>query len=144
MPAQPASPEANTAPPTPASLRKSRRSMAIAALLEWLQGARPAPLAVYSRFSNSFVGQSFTIRAMLEAFLVSTGVVALAEMGDKTQLLALMLAARYRRPVPIVAGIALATLANHALAAAFGAWIAQAVGEQMLRWGLAASFFAMA
>jgi putative Ca2+/H+ antiporter (TMEM165/GDT1 family) len=84
------------------------------------------------------------MRAMLEAFLVSTGVVALAEMGDKTQLLALMLAARYRRPVPIVLGIAVATLANHALAAAFGSWLAMQIGEQMLRWGLAASFFAMA
>ena len=79
----------------------------------------------------------------VEAFLVSTGVVALAEMGDKTQLLALMLAARYRRPVPIVFGIAVATLANHALAAAFGAWIATLVGADALRWILALSFFAM-
>lgn len=79
----------------------------------------------------------------MEAFLVSTGVVALAEMGDKTQLLALMLAARYRSPVPIILGIAVATLANHALAAAFGGWIASLVDAQVLRWLLAASFIAM-
>jgi putative Ca2+/H+ antiporter (TMEM165/GDT1 family) len=62
----------------------------------------------------------------LEAFLVSTGIVALGEMGDKTQLLALMLAARFRKPWPIVAGILVATLANHALAGAVGAWVARA------------------
>ena len=84
------------------------------------------------------------MRAMLEAFLVSTGVVALAEMGDKTQLLALMLAARYRSRMPIVLGIACATIANHALAAAFGAWIATLVGADVLRWILALSFIAMA
>jgi putative Ca2+/H+ antiporter (TMEM165/GDT1 family) len=88
--------------------------------------------------------RDFSRSVTLESLLVSTGVVALAEMGDKTQLLALMLAARYRARLPIVAGIALATLANHALASAFGAWLAQAVGEQVLRWGLAISFFAMA
>jgi len=81
--------------------------------------------------------------AMLEAFLVSTGVVALAEMGDKTQLLALMLAARYRRPVPIVLGIAVATLANHALAAVLGAWVATLVAADVMRWILALSFVAM-
>jgi len=80
---------------------------------------------------------------MLEALLVSTGVVALAEMGDKTQLLALLLAGRYRRPVPIVLGIAAATLANHALAAAFGGWLATLIGPQALRWLLVASFVAM-
>jgi putative Ca2+/H+ antiporter (TMEM165/GDT1 family) len=80
----------------------------------------------------------------LTAFLVSTGVVALAEMGDKTQLLALMLAARYRSRMPIVLGIAVATLANHALAAAFGNWVASLVGAGTLRWILALSFFAMA
>lgn len=79
----------------------------------------------------------------MEAFLVSTGVVALAEMGDKTQLLALLLAGRYRRPVPIVLGIAVATLANHALAAAFGGWLATLLGPDTLRWLLAASFVAM-
>jgi putative Ca2+/H+ antiporter (TMEM165/GDT1 family) len=61
----------------------------------------------------------------MEAFLVSTGVVALAEIGDKTQLLALVLAARFRKPVPIILGILVATLANHALAGAAGAWIEQ-------------------
>ncbi|MES2424522.1 MAG: TMEM165/GDT1 family protein, partial [Pseudomonadota bacterium] len=59
----------------------------------------------------------------MEAFFVSTGIVALAEMGDKTQLLALVLAARFRRPWPIVLGILIATLANHALAGALGAWV---------------------
>jgi len=80
----------------------------------------------------------------LEAFLVSTGVVALAEVGDKTQLLALVLAARYRRPLPIVLGILLATLANHALAAAAGKWITTAVDPAALRWILGLSFIAMA
>jgi putative Ca2+/H+ antiporter (TMEM165/GDT1 family) len=80
----------------------------------------------------------------MEAFLVSTGIVALAEMGDKTQLLALVLAARFRKPWPIVAGIFVATLANHALAGALGAWITTLVGPQMLRYILGASFLAMA
>jgi len=83
------------------------------------------------------------MRAMLEAFLVSTGVVALAEMGDKTQLLALLLAARYRARLPIVLGIAVATLANHYLAAAFGKWLAELAGPDAMRWILAASFIAM-
>jgi Ca2+/H+ antiporter, TMEM165/GDT1 family len=81
---------------------------------------------------------------MLEAFLVSTGVVALAEMGDKTQLLALLLAARYRRALPVVAGIFVATLANHAIAAWLGAGIAEALGREALRWILGLSFLAMA
>lgn len=80
----------------------------------------------------------------MEAFLVSTGVVALGEMGDKTQLLALMLAARFRRPWPIVAGILLATLANHALAGAVGAWVAALLGADVLRWVIGLSFLAMA
>ena len=63
----------------------------------------------------------------MESFLVSTGVVALAEIGDKTQLLALLLAARFRRPLPIVLGILVATLANHALAGLVGAWVRQIV-----------------
>ena len=81
---------------------------------------------------------------MLEAFLVSTGIVAVAEIGDKTQLLSLVLAARYRRPLPIVAGILLATLLNHALAGALGAWIRSLLAPEALRWILALSFFAMA
>lgn len=80
----------------------------------------------------------------MEAFLVSTAIVALAEMGDKTQLLALVLAARFRKPWPIVAGIFVATLANHALAGALGAWLTTLVGPQMLRYLLGASFLAMA
>lgn len=80
----------------------------------------------------------------MEAFLVSTGVVALAEIGDKTQLLALVLAARYRRPLPIVLGILAATLVNHALAGAAGAWCAAALGPVALRWILGFSFIAMA
>ena len=79
----------------------------------------------------------------MEAFFLSTGVVALAEMGDKTQLLALVLAARYRRPVPIVMGIFVATLANHALAAAAGAWMTTVLGKETLRWILGFSFIAM-
>jgi putative Ca2+/H+ antiporter (TMEM165/GDT1 family) len=80
----------------------------------------------------------------LEAFLVSTGIVALAEFGDKTQLLAILLAARYRAPLPIVLGILVATAANHALAALAGAWVTQLVGAEAMRWILAVSFLAMA
>lgn len=80
----------------------------------------------------------------MEAFLVSTGIVALAEMGDKTQLLALLLAARFRKPWPIVAGIFVATVANHALAGAAGAWVTTLLGPEALRWVLGLSFIAMA
>jgi putative Ca2+/H+ antiporter (TMEM165/GDT1 family) len=80
----------------------------------------------------------------VESFLVSTGLVALAEMGDKTQLLSFMLAARYRRPWPIIAGILIATLANHALAGALGDFIPQVANKQVLRWIVAGSFLAMA
>ena len=80
----------------------------------------------------------------MEAFLVSTGIVALAEMGDKTQLLSLVLAARFRQPWPIVLGILVATLANHGLAGALGSWITTVMGPDMLRWVLGASFIAMA
>ncbi|ART53815.1 hypothetical protein CBP36_18820 [Acidovorax carolinensis] len=80
----------------------------------------------------------------MEAFFVSTAIVALAEMGDKTQLLALVLAARFRKPWPIVLGILVATLANHGLAGAVGAWVTTVVGPQVLRWILGASFIAMA
>ena len=81
---------------------------------------------------------------MLEAFLISTGVVALGEMGDKTQLLALLLAARFRKPLPIILGILVATLVNHAGAAALGAWLTRLVDPQWLRWGLGLSFLAVA
>ena len=80
----------------------------------------------------------------MEAFLVSTGIVTLAEMGDKTQLLALLLAARFRKPWPIVWGILIATLANHALAGAVGAWVTTFLGPTVLRWTLGVSFIAMA
>ena len=80
----------------------------------------------------------------IEAFLVSTGVVALGEMGDKTQLLAMLLAVKFRKPVPIVLGILVATLANHATAGLVGAWVARALGPDMLRWVIGVSFIAMA
>jgi len=80
----------------------------------------------------------------LEAFLVSTGVVALGEMGDKTQLLAIVLAATYRRPLPIILGILAATLTNHAAAGAVGGWVAQALGPELLRWVIGLSFVGMA
>jgi len=81
---------------------------------------------------------------MFSAFLTSTGIVALAEMGDKTQLLALLLAARFRKPAPIVLGILVATLLNHALASGVGTWISAHLDPVYLRWGLAATFIAMA
>jgi putative Ca2+/H+ antiporter (TMEM165/GDT1 family) len=80
----------------------------------------------------------------LQAFLVSLGVVALAEIGDKTQLLAVVLAAKYRRPVPIILGILVATLLNHALAGAVGAWLSALIGPVAMRWILGVSFIAMA
>ena len=80
----------------------------------------------------------------MEAFLVSTGVVALGEMGDKTQLLAIVLAAAFRKPIPIIAGILVATLVNHAAAGAVGGWVAQALGPDILRWVIGLSFLAMA
>jgi Ca2+/H+ antiporter, TMEM165/GDT1 family len=88
----------------------------------------------------SAAGQGVT----LESFLVSAGVVALAEIGDKTQLLAFIVAARFRKPVPIIAGILVATLANHALAGALGAWITALLGPSTLRIVLGISFIAMA
>ncbi len=80
----------------------------------------------------------------MEAFLVSTGVVALGEMGDKTQLLAIVLAATFRRPWPIIAGILVATLVNHALAGAVGGWVAHSLGPDLLRWVIGLSFLGMA
>jgi putative Ca2+/H+ antiporter (TMEM165/GDT1 family) len=80
----------------------------------------------------------------LEAFLISTGIVALAEIGDKTQLLALLLAVRFKKPWPIVWGIFVATVLNHALAGALGAWLSTHISPQVLRWILGASFIAMA
>ena len=80
----------------------------------------------------------------MESLLVSTGVVALAEIGDKTQLLAFILAARFKKPLPIVLGILAATVVNHGLAGALGAWITSAVSPQVLRWVLGLSFLGMA
>jgi putative Ca2+/H+ antiporter (TMEM165/GDT1 family) len=80
----------------------------------------------------------------LNAFLVSTGIVSLAEIGDKTQLLALVLATRFRKPLPIALGILFATLVNHALAGALGAWMTSLIGPVALRWILGLSFVAMA
>ncbi|MGV3653843.1 MAG: TMEM165/GDT1 family protein [Noviherbaspirillum sp.] len=80
----------------------------------------------------------------MEPFLFSTGIVALAEIGDKTQLLAFILAARFRKPWPIVAGILAATIANHAFAGALGSWISAMLQPETLRWILGISFIAMA
>lgn len=80
----------------------------------------------------------------MESFLVSTGVVALAEIGDKTQLLAFILAARFKKPLPIIGGILAATVINHGLAGALGAWITSTISPEILRWVLGISFIAMA
>jgi Ca2+/H+ antiporter, TMEM165/GDT1 family len=80
----------------------------------------------------------------MEAFLVSTAIVALAEIGDKTQLLAFILAARFRTPWPIILGILVATLANHAIAAALGSWITSLLAPETLRWLLGLGFIAIA
>ena len=81
---------------------------------------------------------------MLTTILISTGVVALAEMGDKTQLLAFLLAARFKKPVPIILGILLATIINHGFAGALGAWITTLLSPKALGWILGISFIAMA
>lgn len=80
----------------------------------------------------------------MEAFLVSTGIVALAEIGDKTQLLAFILAAKFRKPTPIIVGILAATIANHAFAGALGTWITTLLAPEFMRWILGLSFIAMA
>jgi putative Ca2+/H+ antiporter (TMEM165/GDT1 family) len=80
----------------------------------------------------------------MEALLVSIGIVALAEIGDKTQLLTLVLAARYKKPWPIVSGIFVATIVNHAIAGAVGAWLTRTIGADAMRWILGLSFIAMA
>ncbi len=80
----------------------------------------------------------------MESLLVSTGVVALAEIGDKTQLLAFILAARFKKPLPIILGILAATVVNHGLAGALGAWITATIRPEVLRWVLGASFIGMA
>jgi putative Ca2+/H+ antiporter (TMEM165/GDT1 family) len=80
----------------------------------------------------------------MEALFISTGVVALAEIGDKTQLLAFILAARFKKPLPIILGILVATLLNHGLAGALGAWVSSVLSPEIMRWVLAASFIGMA
>ena len=80
----------------------------------------------------------------MESLFVSTGVVALAEIGDKTQLLAFILAARFKKPLPITLGILAATVINHGLAGALGAWITSSISPEVLRWVLGASFIGMA
>ncbi|MFM2086085.1 MAG: hypothetical protein RLZZ237_954 [Pseudomonadota bacterium] len=80
----------------------------------------------------------------MEAFLISTGIVGLAEIGDKTQLLTFLLAAKFRKPLPIVLAILVATIVNHAFAAAVGAWITSMLGPDVLRWVLGVSFLVMA
>ena len=81
---------------------------------------------------------------MLEAFLLSTSIVALAEIGDKTQLLAFILAAKFRKPLPIITGIFVATILNHAMAGAVGAWLQALVAPDVMRWVVGIGFLAMA
>ena len=106
--------------PPPRKLLASRKIH----IFDWRQGPRP--------------------HSHMEAFLISTGIVALAEMGDKTQLLSLVLAARFRRPWPIVLGILIATMANHGLAGAVGSLVTTVLVPDVLRWVLGLSFIAMA
>ncbi|MDY7539383.1 TMEM165/GDT1 family protein [Undibacterium sp. RTI2.1] len=80
----------------------------------------------------------------MEAFFVSALAITIGEIGDKTQLLALLLAARYKKPIPIILGILVATLANHALAGLLGQWVASHVSPTILRWALGLSFLAIA
>lgn len=80
----------------------------------------------------------------LDPFLTATGAVAIGEIGDKTQLLTLVLATRFPKALPILAGIVVATLANHALAVALGVWGAQWLTPEVLRWVLGGSFLALA
>ena len=85
-----------------------------------------------------------TLRFFMESFIISTGVVTLSEIGDKTQLLAFILAARFKKPLPIILGILVATLLNHGLAGALGAWIMSQVTPNTLKWILGVLFLVMA
>lgn len=104
------------------------------------------------RFRYPGMGQeayvSWSIRPIphkiMEAFLVSTLAVTVGEIGDKTQLLALLLAARYKKPVPIMLGILVATLANHTLAGLLGHWVVSHISAEILRWALGLSFLGIA
>ena len=80
----------------------------------------------------------------MQSFLISTSVVGLAEIGDKTQLLSLVLAARYRKPIPIILGVFAATLINHGASGALGAWLASVLSPGILNWAVVASFAVMA
>jgi len=109
----------------------------------------PVPGKTFDQVTVRWPGSDVVIRIPaeglpLEAFLISTGIVAIAEMGDKTQLLALVLAARFRRPMPIIVAILLATAINHGVAGALGAWLTSIVNPTALRWTLGLSFIAMA
>lgn len=81
---------------------------------------------------------------MLQSFLVSTGLVTLAEIGDKTQLLSLVLAARYRKPVPIALGVLIATLADNAIAGGIGTLLSSLIEPKILNWAIVASFLFVA
>jgi putative Ca2+/H+ antiporter (TMEM165/GDT1 family) len=112
-------------------------------------GAHRAPgetigLALSTGRRSALADSRCPTRPPMDAFLVSAAAVTLAEIGDKTQLLALMLAARFRRPWPIVAGILVATLVNHAIAASLGGWLRSVLPPDILKWGVAGSFFAVA
>jgi putative Ca2+/H+ antiporter (TMEM165/GDT1 family) len=116
-----------------------------------MASAVPSPGKTFDRAAFALAGKapwsSVPMPAcgkLMESLLVSTGVVALAEVGDKTQLLAFILAARFKKPLPIIAGILVATVLNHSLAGALGAWITTALSPSVLRWVLAASFLGMA
>jgi putative Ca2+/H+ antiporter (TMEM165/GDT1 family) len=91
-------------------------------------------------FRETAPGPGFSI---MESFFISSGIVAISEVGDKTQLLSLLLAARFKRPFPIIAGILVATIFNHALAGAFGGFLASLVTPDVLRWILGALFIGM-
>lgn len=80
----------------------------------------------------------------MEAILVAIGAVALAEIGDKTQLLAFLLASRFKKPTPIILGILVATIFNHSLASALGAWITHVFSPEVIKWIIVGSFLAMA
>ena len=80
----------------------------------------------------------------MTAFLISIATVAVAELGDKTQLLSFILAARFRKPLPIISGIAVATLLNHTIAGLVGSWLAEALGKELLRWAVGITFLGVA
>ena len=109
-----------------------------------MQGLRPSDVRAPHGGAPVRDGPLPTMAESMEPFLISTGLVALAEMGDKTQLLSLVLAARFKKPFTIALGILIATLANHAMAGALGAWISRLLSPEVLRWGLGLSFLAMA